>query len=89
MGRCEAYAQKHKPIKSFIDGLASGLSFTLVILISAFFSELMGFGTLFGVVILGDWWDNWAIMSMPAGAFFMVGFLIYFYNKLKRRYIND
>lgn len=89
MGRCEAYAQKHNPVKSFIDGVASGLSFTLVILTIAFFRELMGFGTLFGVRILGDWWTNWGIMSMPAGAFFMVGLLLYFYNKLKRRYIDD
>ena len=89
MGRCEAYAQSHNPIKSFIDGIASGLSFAIVLLVISFFRELMGFGTLFGIKVLGDYWINWSIMSMPAGAFFMVGLLLYFYNKLKRRYLND
>lgn len=89
MGRCEAFAQNNGPLKSFIDGLASGLSFSIVILTVAFFRELMGFGTLFGYKVFGDWWTNWSIMSMPAGAFFMIGLLLFFYNKFTRRSLHD
>lgn len=89
MGRCEAYAQNNRPFKSLLDGMASGLSFSLVILTIAFFRELMGFGSLFGQPVLGKWWTPWSIMSMPAGAFFVIGILLFFYNKFIRRYSND
>lgn len=85
MGRCEAYAQHNSPFKSFLDGVASGLSFSLVILFIAFIRELLGFGTIFRIRVLGAWWTNWSIMSMPAGAFFVIGLLIFLYNKMKRR----
>lgn len=77
MGRCESYAQKNPPIYSFLDGIASGIGYTMVLLIIAFFRELLGFGTLFGVNVLGEGWVNWTLMIMPPGAFFMLGILIW------------
>lgn len=77
MGRCESYAQKNPPLYSFLDGIASGMGYTMVLLIIAFFRELLGFGTLFGVNVLGEGWVNWTLMIMPPGAFFMLGVLIW------------
>lgn len=77
MGRAEAYAQKNKPIPSFLDGIANGLGYTAVLLFIAFFRELMGFGTLFGIRILGDWWTSWTIMIMPPSAFFLLAIVIW------------
>lgn len=77
MGRCEAFAQNNKPLISFLDGFMMGIGYLLVLLIIAFFRELMGFGSLFGIVILGDWWTDWSLMIMPPGAFFMLGLLIW------------
>lgn len=77
MGRCEAFAQNNKPLLSFVDGFFMGIGYTLVLLIIAFFRELMGFGTLFGQPVLGAWWTNWSLMIMPPGAFFMLGLLIW------------
>lgn len=77
MGRAEAYAQKNPPMASFLDGIASGLGYTIVLLIIAFFRELMGFGTLFGIQIMGDWWTPWTIMIMPPAAFFILAIIIW------------
>lgn len=77
MGRCEAYAQKNPPISSFLDGIASGTGYTLVLLTIAFVRELLGFGTIFGIQVLGDWWTNWTIMIMPPGAFFVLAVVIW------------
>lgn len=77
MGRAEAYAQKNPPIPSFLDGVASGLGYTLVLLIIAFVRELLGFGTIFGIQVLGEWWTPWTIMIMPPAAFFILAVVIW------------
>lgn len=77
MGRCEAFAQNNKPFISFLDGLMMGVGYAVVLLVVAFFRELLGFGSIFGIHVLGDWWVNWSLMIMPPGAFFMLGILIW------------
>lgn len=77
MGRAEAFAMINGPGLSLIDGLASGIGYSYVLLIIAFFRELLGTGTLFGYQIFGEWWNNWTIMIMPAGAFFMLAVFIW------------
>ncbi len=77
MGRAEAFALNNKPGLSLIDGLASGMGYAYVLLVIAFFRELLGTGSLWGIQILGSWWTNWAIMIMPPGAFFMLAIFIW------------
>ncbi|MGI6467161.1 MAG: NADH:ubiquinone reductase (Na(+)-transporting) subunit D [Sphaerochaetaceae bacterium] len=77
MGRIEAFALQNKPLLSLVDGLASGMGYAYVLLIIAFFRELMGTGTLWGYQILGSWWTSWAIMIMPPGGFFMLAIFIW------------
>lgn len=77
MGRCEAFAQQNKPLISLVDGITMGLGYTLVLLFIAFFRELLGFGTLFGIKILGTWFESWTLMIMPPGAFFMLAIVIW------------
>ena len=77
MGRAEAFAQQNPPIASFLDGIASGMGYTLVLLIIAFVRELLGFGTVFGIQVLGDWWTPWTVMIMPPGAFFILAIVIW------------
>lgn len=77
MGRAEAYAQQNPPIPSFLDGLASGLGYTLVLLAVSIVRELLGFGSIFGIQILGDWWTPWTLMIMPPGAFFVLAIVIW------------
>ncbi|MCD4712252.1 MAG: electron transport complex subunit RsxE [Clostridiales bacterium] len=77
MGRAEAFAQKNKPLISFFDGFIMGVGYTAVLLFIAFFRELLGFGSLFGIQILGESWVKWTLMIMPPGAFFMLGIVIW------------
>lgn len=80
MGRCESFAQNNTPILSFIDGIASGMGYTLVLLVIAFFREILGFGTIFGISVMGNWWPKWIFMIMPPGGFFMLALLIWVAN---------
>lgn len=77
MGRCEAYAQHNPPLHSFLDGLASGAGYTIILLLVALVRELLGFGTIFGYRIFGDWWTNWTIMIMAPGAFFVLAVIFW------------
>ncbi len=73
MGRAEAFAQSNGPILSFWDGVTSGLGYMWVLMIIAFFRELLGFGTLFGIQIMPDSFVKWTIMVMAPSAFFLLG----------------
>jgi Na+-transporting NADH:ubiquinone oxidoreductase subunit D len=77
MGRCESFAQKNPPGYAFLDGMASGAGYAIILLIIAFVRELLGFGSLFGINILGESWVSWTLMIMPPGAFFMLAIVIW------------
>ena len=48
MGRVEAFALQNKPWDSFLDGIGNGAGYGLILVIVAFFRELLGSGKLFG-----------------------------------------
>jgi Na+-transporting NADH:ubiquinone oxidoreductase subunit D len=82
MGRAEGFAMSNPPVQSFIDGLGNGLGYGLVLMFVAFFRELLGSGTLFGVEILplttnGGWYLRNGIFILPVSAFFLIGILIW------------
>jgi Na+-transporting NADH:ubiquinone oxidoreductase subunit D len=54
MGRLEAFALANKPWPSFLDGLGNGFGYGLILVIVAFFRELFGSGTLFGMQVIPD-----------------------------------
>ncbi len=77
MGRAEAFALNNTPGLSLIDGLSTGIGYAYVLLVIAFFRELLGTGQIWGIQVLGSWWTNWSIMVMPPGAFFMLAIFIW------------
>lgn len=77
MGRCEAFARHNPPWPSFLDGIAVGLGYALVLTLIALFREPLGFGTLFGYQIMPDGFTPWTIMIMAPGAFFMLGLFVW------------
>lgn len=82
MGRAEAYAMSHNPKMSFLDGLGNGLGYSIVLMTVAFFRELFGAGSLFGIKILpltsdGGWYQSNGLMLLPPSAFFIIGFMIW------------
>ena len=82
LGRAEAFAMKNPPLLSFIDGLGNGVGYSLVLVIVAFFRELLGAGKLLGLTILpttsdGGWYMANGLMLLPPSAFFIIGLLIW------------
>ena len=82
MGRAEAFAMKNPPLPSLLDGLGNGLGYSLILMVVAFFRELFGSGTIWGVVILpsttnGGWYVANGMMLMPPSAFFLIGLFIW------------
>ena len=85
MGRAEAFALSNPAGLSLVDGLSSGLGYAYVLLVIAFFRELLGSGTIWGLRVFGDWWTNWSIMVMPAGAFFMLAVFVWVVKGVRPR----
>ena len=52
MGRIEAFALGNKPIPSLLDGLANGFGYGLILVIVAFFRELLGSGSILGFSVI-------------------------------------
>jgi Na+-transporting NADH:ubiquinone oxidoreductase subunit D len=77
MGRAEAFALANPPRLSLIDGFTSGLGYSYVLLIIAFFRELIGSGSLWGVKVLGEGWVNWTFLIMAPGGFFALAILVW------------
>lgn len=80
MGRAEAFASQNKPFDSLVDGVGAGVGYTFVLLLIGFIRELFGFGSLFGIKVLGAWWTPWSIMVMAPSAFFILAMLIWIIN---------
>lgn len=88
MGRLEAFAMGNKPYDSVLDGLASGIGYSWVILVVAFFRELFGSGSLFDVKILGDWYQANGLMTSPVGAFVIIGIIIWV-QRARNGYVEE
>ena len=84
MGRIEAFALANKPWPSLLDGIGNGLGYGMILVIVAFFRELLGSGTLYGFRIIPESWYiqnggcyvNNGLMIMPAMALILVGLII-------------
>lgn len=86
MGRLEAFALSHGPLESFMDGLGNGLGYSLILVIVAFFRELLGSGTLLGYQVIPQslydaGYQNNGLMILPPMALVVVGVIIWITNK--------
>jgi Na+-transporting NADH:ubiquinone oxidoreductase subunit D len=82
MGRAEGFAMKNPPLASFLDGIGNGLGYSVILILVAFFRELLGSGSLLGYPILpltsdGGWYVRNGIMLTPPSAFFIIGLSIW------------
>ncbi|HJD53178.1 MAG TPA: NADH:ubiquinone reductase (Na(+)-transporting) subunit D [Candidatus Avibacteroides avistercoris] len=82
MGRLEAYAMSNGPWPSFLDGIGNGLGYAKILVIVAFFRELLGSGTLLGYKVIPDafyaaGYVNNGLMLMPPMALIIVACLIW------------
>ncbi|MBP3737715.1 MAG: NADH:ubiquinone reductase (Na(+)-transporting) subunit D [Muribaculaceae bacterium] len=82
MGRLEAFALNNRPWPSFLDGIGNGLGYTIILVIVAFFRELLGSGTVFGFQVIPQWcydhgYENNGLMILPPMALITVACIIW------------
>ncbi|MFL1897013.1 NADH:ubiquinone reductase (Na(+)-transporting) subunit D [Aquimarina sp. 2-A2] len=99
MGRFEAFALGNGPWKSFLDGVGNAAGYGLLLIIVAFFRELLGSGTLFGFKVLGDpiektglyafGYENNGFMVLAPMALITVGIIIWVQRSKNKALIED
>ena len=85
MGRIEAFALGNKPLPSLVDGLANGMAYGLILIVLAFFRELLGSGTILGMQVVplswyvknGGFYENNGLCILPPVALIIVGIIIW------------
>lgn len=85
MGRAEAFAINNGVMDSFLDALSVGTGYSLSLITLALVREFMGFGTIWGFEITANLFEPFKLLTIPPGAFFMLGFLILITNIISRR----
>jgi electron transport complex protein RnfE len=89
LGRAEVFASRNRPLPALLDGFATGLGFTLVLVVLGAVREILGYGTLFAKasLLLGRHfaflettliagYKGVLIFVLPPGGFIVLGFLI-------------
>ncbi|UCH15309.1 MAG: NADH:ubiquinone reductase (Na(+)-transporting) subunit D [Bacteroidales bacterium] len=83
MGRLEAFAMANKPWQSFLDGIGNAAGYGGILIIVAFFRELLGSGTIWDYPLLEKlgiyttgYSDN-GLMILPPMALITVGIIIW------------
>ena len=85
MGRIEAFALSNKPLPSLLDGLANGAGYGLILIVVAFFRELLGSGTLFGLPVLSALgYTNNGLGSLPPMALIILGCIVWIQRAIQK-----
>ncbi|MFH1379604.1 MAG: electron transport complex subunit E [bacterium] len=85
LGRAEAFAYKNSVLSSLVDAIGMGLGFICAIVALGSIREVLGNGTIFGVLLFGRNYQPFLLMILPPGAFLVIGFLMAGLNKISRR----
>ncbi len=94
MGRLEAFAMANKPWPAFLDGIGNALGYGIILIIIAFFRELLGSGTLFDIQVIPQGlydfgYVNNGLMILPPMALITVGVIIWVQRYYTRELIED
>ena len=97
MGRLEAFALGNRPWQSFLDGIGNASGYGVILIIVAFFRELLGSGTVFGYAIIpqswyivnGGFYENNGMMILPPMALITIGIIIWVQRSRNRKLIED
>jgi len=94
MGRLEAFALANKPWPSFLDGLGNAAGYGVILIIVAFFRELLGSGTLLDMQVIPQafydaGYENNGMMILPPMALVVVGIIIWVQRSRRKDLIED
>lgn len=85
LGRAESFASKNTVLSSAFDGLFNGLGFALALTLMGIIRELLGSGSIFGIVV---WNFKIEFFTSAAGAFFVYGMMIAIFNAIYTKVEN-
>ncbi|MDF1576051.1 MAG: NADH:ubiquinone reductase (Na(+)-transporting) subunit D [Bacteroidales bacterium] len=94
MGRLEAFALANKPWASLLDGLGNAAGYAVILIIVAFFRELLGSGTLLDIQVIPQafynaGYVNNGMMILPPMALVVVGVIIWVQRSRRKDLIED
>ncbi len=97
MGRFEAFAMGNKVWPSFLDGLGNAWGYGWILIVVAFFRELLGSGTIWGYAVIpqswyidnGGFYSNNGMMILPPMALITVGVIIWVQRKRDTELIEE
>ena len=95
MGRLEAFGMANGPWKSFLDGLGNAFGYGWILIVVAFFRELLGSGTLYGYPVLEKiglyetGYENNGMMILPPMALITVGIIIWIQRMKNQKLIES
>ncbi len=95
MGRLEAFALGNGPWKSFLDGLGNALGYSWILIVVAFFRELLGSGTLWGYPVIEKiglyelGYQNNGMMILPPMALITVGVIIWVQRSRNKELVEE
>ena len=85
LGRAEAFASQHGVARAALDAAGMGCGFTLALCCLGAVRELLGAGSLFGVRLFGDSYQEWVVMMLPPGGFFTLAAWLLLINWMRLR----
>ena len=85
LGRAESFASKNGVFASFLDGIGSGLGFTLSLTVLGMIREVLGNGTVFGIRVTPESYSPALIFILAPGAFITIAFIKAFLNYLEMK----
>ena len=95
MGRLEAFGMANKPWESFLDGIGNSFGYAWILIVVAFFRELLGSGTLYGYPVLEEiglyetGYENNGMMILPPMALITVGIIIWIQRMKNEKLIES
>lgn len=87
MGRLEAFALGNKPWPSVLDAAGNAFGYSAILIIVAFFRELLGKGELYGLTIIPGYSGN-GLLVVSAGASIVLGLVIWA-QRARNGYVED
>ena len=95
MGRLEAFGMANEPWESFLDGIGNSFGYAWILIVVAFFRELLGSGTLYGYPVLEKiglyetGYENNGMMILPPMALITVGIIIWIQRMKNEKLIES
>ena len=93
LGRLEAFALGNGIWKSFLDGIGNAIGYGVILILVAFFRELLGSGNLWGIQVVPDsiyesWYVNNGLMLLSPMALITVGVIIWIQRSFNKKLIE-